>query len=213
MSLRLTTRPAAEPVDLDYFQAHSKIDAGGSDDADAQAKLTAAIRGIEQETGRDRLLQSTWEFRLPCFPCVHLIELPLPQVQSISHIKYTDSAGVLQTMTSGDYHIVGEYSPVAAALDAGENEATTGLAWVFLNYGKSWPAATLQTGLPVVITFVAGWAAPENVPEDLKAAICMQGAHLWRNREAVTIGRDAINSNALARGVESLISPYRMWRS
>lgn len=202
----MTVKPTEEPVDLAYFLRRVRV-VSGTEDADCQAILLGAIRSVEQECGRDRLLQSTWEYRIPYFYS-GCIQLPLPQVSSISHIKYTDSDGVLQTVSGTDYQLVGDYS---TATDD-QKAAVLGRPWVVLKYSKQWPTATLETGLPVVITFVAGWADADFVPEDLKLAICLQGGHFYRNREAVTVGRDQINSNALARGVEALIGPYKVWR-
>lgn len=205
----LITKHSEEPVDLGYFIDHASI-AVGQDDADAQAKLIAATRMIEHESGRLRLLQSTWDFRLECFPCRDYIDLPLPQVSSISYIKFTDSAAVLNTMPSADYHLVGGYAPGDPDPTDADDQVTYG-ARVYLRYGRSWPSASLETGEPVVVRFVAGWRASQNVPEDLKAAICLQGAHLYRNREAVTVGNTAVESRVLARGVPDLIAGYR-WK-
>lgn len=199
----LTVAPTVEPVDLAYFRTHARLGSGldAEVEADAQAKLTSATRMIEQECGRLRLITSTWEYRLPAFPDGPII-LPLPQVQSVTSIIYADSAGAPHTVSSSVYQLIGKY-------DTAVPTQVTASACVLPKYGQVWPTDSLETGEPIVITFVAGFVDANAVPEDLKAAIVLQAAHLWRNREAVTVGNTAVVSQPLARAVADLIGPYK----
>jgi uncharacterized phiE125 gp8 family phage protein len=203
---------ATLPVSLQYLLNHSRVDAGLDDD-DVEAKLKAATRVIERATGRLRLIQSTWEYSLRGFPCNGCIEFPIPQVSSISWIKYVDSSGTTQTVDASTYHLVGGYSPDVLPAQV------TFEARAVLRYSRVWPQAALETGEPVTIRFVAGWSATDSnnvsidvVPEDLKVAIVLHAQHLRRNREAVTTGRTDVMSAPLARGVDHHIAGYSIAR-
>lgn len=147
---------------------------------------------------------------MECFPDENYFELPIAQVQSIASITYMDSSGTTWTMPAADYHLAGGYSPVEPDADPHDvNGQVTFGARVYLKYARVWPNATLETGEPISVRFVAGWKSPENVPEDLRLAICLEAAHLYRNRESVTVGNSAVESKPLSRGVEDLIVNYR----
>jgi len=208
---RLISAPAVEPVSLADFLAHIRIEPGVEDD-DCQQKLTAATRIIEQATGRLRLLKSTWEWTLEEWPCDEDIDLPIPQVQSVSSITYMDSGGTTHTLSASDYRLVNGYDPTTCA------EQVTGLACVTLKSGKYWPTSILERGEPITVTFVAGWNYVDGsgnpidvVPSALKTAILLQAGHLYRNREAITLGVTQTQSLDLVRGVEYHIAPYRVY--
>lgn len=206
MNPRLVKRPAHDPVDLDTFLRHAKLDVAEADVVDCQLKLAAAIGIIQDRTGRDRLIESTWELPLLCFPGCDYIELPIPQVQSVSAITYQPQGLEPLTMPASDYILIGNYSPVPDEEDEGQNDQTTLTAYVVLKNGKYWPSVTLEAGWPVTLTFIAGWRHPRNVPAPLKAAICMRARHLYMNRESVTIGD---HSRELVYGEDDALRPYR----
>lgn len=213
MSLRLITPhdPNDPVLTFREFLMHTRMDSDDASDVDSEKKLKAAIRKIEHETGR-ALLESTWEWSFERFPCAGeagdrprkwiYLELPKMQVQSVSSIVYTNSAGVTSTFASSRYQLVGGYSKLANPTQV------TYSARIALKYNEQWPVEPLQWGEPVVVTFVCGWDVPASVPDDLKNAIMLEAAHLLRDRESITVDRLALQSVPLARGVESLISPY-----
>lgn len=64
-------------------------------------------------------------------------------------------------------------------------------------------------GRSAVISFTAGYGAPQDVPATLRQAILLLIAHWYDNREAVTIGAAGA---ALPMAVDALIAPSRLQR-
>lgn len=188
----ITVAPTVEPVTLTEVKAHCRID--HSDDDTMLAGLTTAARvAIENETRR-ALITQTRTLSLSDFPHDdQLIELPSGEIQSIISIAYTDGNGDSQTLSASAYALNGDR--------------------VSLKFDQSWPDVQLA-GLPVVITYVCGYAdsgaspvdLADNVPWAIKAAILMLIGHWYENREAATEGAMV----DLPMGVKWLLSPYKV---
>lgn len=213
MTLTRTTAAAEEPVTVDELVLHARIDSIGDQRQDVADKITAARSYVETTELRGRaLITSQWQLKLECWPCVGYIEIPLGNLQSIGAITYRECNGTVTTWPSTEYRLERVY---VAATD-GDTDKQIGR--VYLAYGKSWPAATLDVGEPIAIPFTCGWADAASVPVSLKLAIEMLAAHWYRNREAVTVGSRVapgggaesapMISTPLAIAVESLCSPY-----
>src|SRR5574338_243034 len=111
MALTLFTAPAVEPITV--AEVRERIAIGDETDETIAALIAAArehIDGPDGYLGR-ALINQTWDLWLDRFPsrCRDgrgWIELPLAPVQSVTHVKYIDSAGVLQTMVvDTDYQL------------------------------------------------------------------------------------------------------------
>jgi hypothetical protein len=113
-----------------------------------------------------------------------VIDIPLPPLQSITSVQYTDFQGQTQTVDPSLY-VVSLGTP----------------ARIQPTYSKVWPIAR-PTIDSVQITFVAGQAnTADKVDEDVKAAMKMLIAHWYENREAVgTVG------GPLAMAVDALLA-------
>jgi uncharacterized phiE125 gp8 family phage protein len=199
----LITAPTEEPVSLAELKGHLRI-TNTDDDADLSLKLFAATAWVRNELGR-ALITSTLDIHLKAWPRGFLY-LPF-NVQSITHVKYTDSAGVLRTVEPTTYKLVCAYDPLS-------DDTDMGAARLYLAYGQSWPSDTLDVGEPIVIRFVAGWANAASVPTPIRQAVLMLAAHWYRNRDAVVLGNTAaVVSAEVALGVQRLIAPYedRRW--
>lgn len=190
MALSLYTGPTTEPVSVEEARLHVRQD-GTSDDDVIRALITASRENVEQITRR-ALITQTWDYYLNAFPFGDRIEMPLPPLVSVTHIKYTDDAGVQWTMSSSDY-IVDTYSHPGQ---------------VVLADGASWPSASLQPVNGVVTRFVAGYGDADDVPYGIKAAIKLMIGHLYENREASLASRSV---QVLPFGIESLLASYRVY--
>lgn len=169
MALRLITAPTALPVSLVDAKLHLKVD-HDADDALITLMLKAAARSAEQELNR-ALMSQTWELRLDAFPAAE-IELPMPRVQSISSVAYTDAAGAEQTLAGSAYTLDPDVLP----------------GWLLPALGTTWPDTRDQANA-VRITFVAGYGnTPESLPEDVRVWILLHLAAAYRNREAFSAG-------------------------
>lgn len=108
MALITITPPAVEPVSLAEVK-----DAGRIDGTEFDAQIALLIPSIrlqaEHNLGR-RLITQTVELVLDEFPCED-IDLLLPDVQSVTSVKYRDSTGTEQTYISTAYSLDSDSTP------------------------------------------------------------------------------------------------------
>jgi len=189
MGLKLVTPPAIEPVSLLEAKAHLRLDTS-SEDAYVTA-LIAAARGKVELFLRRALINQTFELTLDHFPAhSRSIDLPRPPLQSVASIKYIDTAGALQTMSSGDY-----------VVDAASNE----IGRVAPAWNQYWPITRCSINA-VVIRFVAGYGDDAgNVPQAIQQGILVEISNLYENREDIVVGQN-ISMVLLS---ERLLWPYR----
>ena len=137
------------------------------------------------------LISQTWQQTLDGFPDASQIRLGLNPVQSITSVKYTDAAGLEQTMNAGDYYILKH----------------RGVAYAILAPSASWPS-TDTTGGSVRIEFVAGYGdETTDIPETLRHAVLLHLTENYDNRSAIITGTIVA---VLPLGFSALIAPYIM---
>ena len=162
-----TSTSVVEPVSLYEAKQHMRVDIP-DDNIFIQSVLTAAREHVEQHCNRS-FAAHTYRADLPGF--YDVMELPMRPVQSITHIKYYDTASpsVLQTLANTVY-----------ALNNGVIRRGLGQSWL----------STATRADAVQITFVTGWrdnSSPQGVgadcPHSVKAAILLLMADLYEHRE------------------------------
>ncbi len=153
-SLELVTAPAAEPLSLTEAKKQVEVAASSSDHDDHLTSLIQAAREQVETDTRRALVTQTWEIRRTQFPGTEFIELPKPPLQSITHVKYIDTDGNLQTFSSSNYET--------------DTHREKGAVW--LAYNQSWPN-TRDRHDAVQIRFVAGYGLAAAVPESAKQAM------------------------------------------
>ena len=132
--------------------------------------ITTARMEVESDTRR-ALITQTWDYYLDKFPACNYIKLPLGNLATVTHVKYTDSDGDQTTMTVTTEYLVETN---------GENYGR-----IILPYGVTWPSFTEYPSKAVVIRFVCGYGnAASDVPAMAKAAIKRRCALLYFNRGA-----------------------------
>lgn len=184
----VVTPPSAEPVSLIEAKLHLRVD--GDDDNTLIALQISAVREQVELEARRSLMTQTLAVRLAEWPTGDRLWLPQPPLQSVTHIKYTDDDGALQTMAASDYIVYTDPEPGHVVLTASTN----------------WPAADLQPGESIVITYVAGYGAATAVPARYKQAMLLLLGHWYENRESVVVG--AITGE-LPMAVRSLLDVER----
>jgi len=115
------------------------------------------------------------------------IDLDRPPVASITSIKYTDTAGVEQTITSTNYtlSLYGEARRVNP------------------KYLYDWPI-TRDSAEAVRILYVTGYTA---APQAVKAAILLLVGHLFENRQAVS----ELSAEEIPMGARALLDTVKQW--
>lgn len=196
MKTVLNTAPTIEPITPEEVMIHCAIDdeTGYWNDFITRA-IKGARRKIEGVTRR-ALLTQTWDYYLDCFPSDDAFKLPFGNLQSVTHIKYTDSDGDQTTMT-----VTTEYIVETNGDQCGR---------IVLPYGESWPSFTAYTSNPIVIRFVCGWTTAALVPEEIKIACLLSAGEIFTNRESQYIGMPG-QKYEINPSYMNLLNDYRLW--
>lgn len=156
--LTRTTAPAAYPITLDEAKAQCAVLHSDEDALIASyiAAATGYLDGFNGILGKCMITQE-WALTLPAFPSV--VVLPLQPVQSVVSITYLDDNEALQTLDSAEYRL---FDRCIEAVN-------------------SWPSTASRSDA-VTVTFSAGYGAPSDVPEPLRAVVLLMVRFLYDNR-------------------------------
>jgi uncharacterized phiE125 gp8 family phage protein len=167
MNYKIITPVSTEPVTLLDALTHIRVSPDELDEQSLVSSLITAAREYCEGVTRRALATQTIEAYPARFPPGCEIELPRPPLQSVTSVKYTDSAGTETTLTADTDYIVDTDGPIGR---------------IVLPYGKSWPAVTLYTVNPIKIRYVAGYTT---IPAMYRQAILLLVGHWYENREVV----------------------------
>lgn len=170
--------------------------ATAAEDSLLNSIITAGREHVEDITRR-ALITQTWDYYLDEFPSCNYIKLPFGNLQSVTHVKYTDSDGDETIMEASKSQRIVETN--------GE-----GCGRIVLPYGVSWPSFTAYTSNPIVIRFIAGWTTAALVPYKIKAALLLICADLYQNREGQVLGMSG-QTYQVNKTVMSLLTSARLW--
>jgi uncharacterized phiE125 gp8 family phage protein len=180
MGLKLITPPPVEPVTLDEAKVHLKCDDIDTENEYISGLIVAAREFAEGHQARAIITQA-WEYILDKWPNKDYINLPLPPLQSVESITYTDKNGVESVWPDTNYIV----------------DADRYIGRVALAYNCSWPTIDLYPAGAIRIRFTAGYPPVgegdtidyvANVPIATKHAILLMVGHWHTNREPVAIG-------------------------
>ena len=185
--LSLITAPSEEPLTLQEAKNHLRVETDFTNDDDLILGLIQAAREwAEGETDRAFITQ-TWDVTFSSFPCESYINIPKPNLVSVTTLKYYDENGVEQTWDSANYIV-----------NAGSLPGRVSLAPNIV-----WPTIQAGRDKAVTIRFVCGYGDASAVPEAIKSAIKLKIGELYENREGVVYGVP----NKLG-AIDSLLSLY-----
>ena len=187
MGLRRTTDPTVLPLDNEDIEQHIVV-AAGEDSALIDTLIAAATSLVEERLHR-AIMPQTWDWTLDAFPAERILTVPRPALTSVTTLDYIDTAGASQTFASSNYIVDSSGEPGRIALTP----------------TASWPS-TQDRIAAVTITYVAGYASADVVPDAIKHALRMLVGHWYENREAVLIGTI---SKEIEFSVDSLLTSFR----
>jgi uncharacterized phiE125 gp8 family phage protein len=153
------------PVTVAEVLRHLHLDGATEHEDDLTDILRDAIDYVEAETDL-ALCVAKWRWTLDYFPCATL-RLPIRPEMDAS-IRYRDTAGNWQTVSSATYRVDGLASPPVLRLQP---------------YGV-WPSTYPDSWATVEITLTAGHNGLDQVPSQAKRAILLLAGHWFANREA-----------------------------
>lgn len=156
--------------------------------------IIAASREHVENICRRFLLSQTWDYKLDGWPSADYIKLPGGNLQSISSIKWKDTAAVETTLALTTDYLV--------------ETNGEGCGRIVLPYSGTWPSGTLYPSNPITIRYLAGWTTAALVPYNIKAAIKLICADLYTNREAQVMSNFTYQEN---KTVQRLLASSRLW--
>lgn len=197
MHLKLITAPAEEVLSIDEVATHLRVDgltvSPPSDEYNLIVSLMKSARlyleGKDGILGR-ALVTQTWDMYLDEFPDCGCIEVPLPPLQSITSIYYTDTAGTEQLLDASMYVVDNVTEP----------------ARIRPAYGQVWPLTRCQMNA-VRIRLIAGYGNAIAVKEPIKQAMKLIIGHWYEHREEVIVGNQMMT---VPMAVDALCAPYRI---
>lgn len=171
----LITAPSPLTVTVEEAKRGMMIQHSGQDTLIGEL-LAAAVDQLDGPNGwLGRFIgEQTWDYKVDAFPAPGCaLKLPLWPVQSITSVKYVDTAGVEQTWDSANYQVTGL--------------TAEGAAKIYEAYGKSWPSTRDQREA-VTVRGVFGYDAGQ-VPADIRRGIILQ-VKLWLETSGEMFGGD-----------------------
>lgn len=187
----LVTAAATPLVDLAAAKLQLSLDDGlTAEDSAIERRVSAATADAEGYLHRG-LLTQTWKYAQDIWSDEIALPMAAP-LQSVTHVKYYDADGALQTLDASEY-LVDTLSEPGRVL-----RAPTGV----------WPALQANRRLAVEITYVVGWESADDVPADIVEGVLLLLGTRQEHRESVVVGTIA---SVLPHGAESLLAKHRVW--
>lgn len=168
MKLELDTAATVEPITPDDVKARSRITTS-SEDA-LLAELIIEARQAAENVAWSRFITQTWDAYYDNFAQLSR-RLPYPPLSSVSSVKYTDTDGVLQTVSTDIWEVGDEL----------------GVGIVRLKVDQQWPVDVRSHPDSVVVQFVCGYGDPSDVPLSIKAAIVLHVLAAYYHRDEMEI--------------------------
>ncbi len=164
------------PVSVPDAKPWIRVDADdNTQDTVIEGIINAAWAYVQDETpGALEMLTVTYDLPVRHWWWGKPLWMPRRPLQSVTSVKYLDTANVQQTFDASNY---GVHIPARAPGRIEIPRLTIPPpVYAFVEY-------------PITVRFVAGWTSPANIPAGVKQAILFLVAHWWVNREAVgTVG-------------------------
>lgn len=171
-SLQLVTAPADQPVDFARAKRQLRLeDDFIIDDELISHYIKSIVEEMESVYGYAFCTQ-TWKVFFNRFPYnstyegFSAVELPKPPLQTVTHVKYYDDAGVQQTLATTEYVVdaVGIPGKIVPA------------------YGKYWPRTRSELPNAIEIQFVCGYGAAAAVPARIQHELLIRLTEAYEHR-------------------------------
>lgn len=165
-----------------------RVDLSEDDSLIQDVLIPAATAHAETFLNR-RLMPQTVELRMDRFP-PRGFSLGVDPVRSITSVKYYDLDNVDTTLSTSVY----------------ETDLTEFAAWIQPTVDQGWPNVYPRIH-SVRIAMAAGFADAAAIPKSIKQAILLHVAHLYENREPVSVGS---TTSPVDLSYEALLYPHRI---
>lgn len=191
----LVTPPAAEPITLTEAKSHLNVTSSAKD-TEITSLITTVRKVLERYLNR-AILTQTWKVYADCWH--NEMKIPYPRLQSVTHVKYYDGAGTLQTLSANDYYWV------VTSDEPGR---------IVRKYNATYPE--LQDGRPdrIEIQYVAGWLATASgsdfgvVPDEIKHAMKLLITNYFEHKGDIMIGNVV---HKIPRHITDLVHSFKIY--
>ena len=160
----IVTKPTLKPVTVAEIKTRARVE-HSDEDTDIGIMIDEAVSKIERDNGI-ALMTQTWRMSMDMFP-THIALHGWP-VQSVTSVKYRDTDGVEQTLSTDVYRLDTNSVP----------------ARISLMRDQSWPTPESSYGA-VWVDYVLGEGDPADVNLDLKGAVMLFATHRYDCRHLV----------------------------
>jgi len=186
MAIKRLSNPSTEPITLAEAKRHLRID--NTDDDDYITSLIEVARRAAEDRMERTLITTTWKLTLDQFP--DAIILPMPRIQAISTVIYTNRANEQVALSNTDWFLDADSEP----------------GWLVPAVNKSWP---LTLGInAVAVTYTAGYGnTAASVPAPIKQWILLAMGDLYDQFRSLSAEKPVVPQNF----ADALLDPYRFF--
>jgi uncharacterized phiE125 gp8 family phage protein len=178
---QLVTGPTIEPITDAEAVEHLRLPS-----YDDVSKVQQAIRGARWEAEKYMsrgLLTQTWKYAQDGFTSEIWLPMAAP-LQSVTTVKYYDTAGTLTTLSSTAYLVDTLSEP----------------GRVYLAPNQVWPSLQSDRRFAVEITYVVGWTEASLVPGNIIDGLYLAIGDAYEHRESTVVGVTANELPTDAKG-------------
>lgn len=186
MDWKVSTAPSIEPVTLAEAKLHLRVDS--TSDNDLITELISTTRQWCEGYQNRAYIEQSITAKLDSFS--DIMSLPMPPLISVTSIKYYDTNGDQQTLSSSYYDV----------------DTTSEPGLITLAYNQTWPTVR---GIhhAIEIIYKAGYGdEASDVPEHIKSVIKLLVGHFYEHREGVS----EFKFENIPFGIKSLLSINRI---
>jgi uncharacterized phiE125 gp8 family phage protein len=163
----LLTAPTEEPLSILDAKAQARV-THDEEDSLWQSYISAARAAAEEHMSRG-LLTQTWKLILPAFADSIWLPMAAP-LQSVTSVKYYDTAGAQQTLSTTVYDV----------------DTTSRPGRIVRKPLQTWPSVQSdRLATRIEITYVVGWTAKELIPERIRQGLRLHVGYLDCDREGL----------------------------
>lgn len=206
-----TTRAStAKAIELYEVKDHLRIERGNVDEDELLAAMIDTVTNMVEEISGYALIKQHRVLYLDDWSTSDCIRLPYPPLISItSSTAISDSSGaaVSYKNSTKDWNELSSTSWIA--------DTVSRPGRLCLEYGETWPTATLHNVNPIAIRYTCGFSTSSTgVPRGFKAAMKIMVSDLYENRESFMVARQndivSLEGKTLMT-VKTLLALNRIW--
>lgn len=190
-SVTRTVDATSEPLTTNEAKDHLRVERDFTDDDTLIDALVTVARGEVERFLYRQLITATYVLRLDEWPSGDVIDVPWPNLLTVTSLAYNDTDGNSQTLTVDEDYSVDIYSTPGRVLPY---------------YNTTWPSTYGHIN-DITLTYTAGYgSSASDIPPDIIHAVRLYLGHYYEHREAFVVGAPI----AKFETAERLLYPYRV---